>query len=240
MTTKVKELGESLMQQQQGLKSCEGDSIKVFVRVRPLTKGSGLTTDGDQGQCLTVTATNTIRLNSKPEPRTFIYDHVADMETSQDSVFSSVAKNIVESCVNGYNGTIFAYGQTGSGKTFTMLGPSDSDNFTDDQRGVIPRSFEYLFYLINGEVERSGNSKSFLCKCSFIEIYNEQIFDLLDSASASLFLRENIKKGVFVEGAVEKFVTSAAEAYQVLKFISMLNYTMILYWQPSNSRKSWA
>ena len=62
---------------------------------------------------------------------------------------------------------------------------------------------------------RSGKSKSFLCKCSFIEIYNEQIYDLLDSASATLFLRENIKKGVFVEGAVEKFVTSASEAYQV-------------------------
>lgn len=62
---------------------------------------------------------------------------------------------------------------------------------------------------------KSGQSKSFLCKCSFIEIYNEQIYDLLDTASASLFVRENIKKGVFVEGAVEKFVNSAAEAYQV-------------------------
>lgn len=63
--------------------------------------------------------------------------------------------------------------------------------------------------------KKSGQSKSFLCKCSFTEIYNEQIYDLLDTASASLFLRENIKKGVFVEGAVEKFVNSAAEAYQV-------------------------
>lgn len=62
---------------------------------------------------------------------------------------------------------------------------------------------------------KSGQCKSFLCKCSFIEIYNEQIYDLLDTASASLFLRENIKKGLFVEGAVEKFVSSAAEAYQV-------------------------
>eukprot|EP00064_Thunnus_orientalis_P020006 superscaffoldBa00005280_g20137 len=198
----------------------DSDSIKVFVRVRPLTQGTGLTTDGDHSLCLTVTSPNTIRLLSKPEPRTFTYDHVADMDTSQDSVFSSVAKNIVESCMNGYNGTIFAYGQTGSGKTFTMLGPSELDNFTDELRGVIPRSFEYLFFLINREVERvSGNSsqsKSFLCKCSFIEIYNEQIYDLLDTASASLFLRENIKKGLFVEGAVEKFVNSAAEAYQVL------------------------
>ncbi|XP_019132634.2 kinesin-like protein KIF15 isoform X2 [Larimichthys crocea] len=196
--------------------SSDSDSIKVFVRVRPLTQGTGLTTDGDQGLCLTVTSPNTIRLLSKPEPRTFTYDHVADMDTSQDSVFASVAKNIVESCINGYNGTIFAYGQTGSGKTFTMLGPSELDNFTDELRGVIPRSFEYLFFLINREVERSGQSKSFLCKCSFIEIYNEQIYDLLDTASASLFLRENIKKGLFVEGAVEKFVNSAAEAYQVL------------------------
>uniref|UniRef100_A0A3B3VHY5 Kinesin family member 15 n=1 Tax=Poecilia latipinna TaxID=48699 RepID=A0A3B3VHY5_9TELE len=192
----------------------DSDSIKVFVRVRPLTQGTGLTTDGDQSLCLNVSSPNTIRLLSKPEPRTFTYDHVADMQTSQDSVFNSVAKNIVESCMNGYNGTIFA-GQTGSGKTFTML-PSELDNFTDELRGVIPRSFEYLFFLIGREVERSGNSKSFLCKCSFIEIYNEQIYDLLDSASASLFLRENIKKGVFVEGAVEKFVNSAAEAYQVL------------------------
>ncbi|XP_042356608.1 kinesin-like protein KIF15-A [Plectropomus leopardus] len=196
--------------------SNDSDSIKVFVRVRPLTQSTGLTTDGDQQLCLTVTSPNTIRLLSKPEPRTFTYDHVADMDTSQDAVFNSVAKNIVESCMNGYNGTIFAYGQTGSGKTFTMLGPSELDNFTDELRGVIPRSFEYLFFLINREVERSGQAKSFLCKCSFIEIYNEQIYDLLDTASACLFLRENIKKGLFVEGAVEKFVNSAAEAYQVL------------------------
>ncbi|XP_061699754.1 kinesin-like protein KIF15 isoform X3 [Syngnathoides biaculeatus] len=193
--------------------SGDNDSIKVFVRVRPLAKGNGLTTSGDQSLCLKVTSPNTIRLLSKPEPRTFTYDHVADMDTSQDSVFSSVAKNIVESCINGYNGTIFAYGQTGSGKTFTMLGPSELDNFTDELRGVIPRTFEYLFFLLSRE---ASQFKSFLCKCSFIEIYNEQIFDLLDTASASLFVRENIKKGVFVEGAVEKFVNSAAEAYQVL------------------------
>ncbi|MBN3325950.1 KI15A protein, partial [Atractosteus spatula] len=198
------------------INSGDGDAIKVFVRVRPLTQGTGLSTDGDPSLCLTVTSPNTIRLHSKPEPRVFTYDHVADMDVSQEAVFSSVGKNIVESCVNGYNGTIFAYGQTGSGKTFTMLGPAESDNFTHDMRGVIPRSFEYLFFLINREAEKSGNGKSFLCKCSFIEIYNEQIFDLLDSASASLFLRENIKKGVFVDGAVEKIITSAGEAYQVL------------------------
>ncbi|NXX74475.1 KIF15 protein, partial [Urocolius indicus] len=195
--------------------SVEGDAIKVFVRVRPPSEGAALT-DGDHGLCLSVLSANTIRLHSKPEPKIFTFDYVANMETTQESVFSSVAKNIVESCMNGYNGTIFAYGQTGSGKTFTMMGPSDSDNFTHSLRGVIPRSFEYLFFLIEREKEKAGSGKSFLCKCSFIEIYNEQIFDLLDSASAGLFLREHIKKGVFVDGAVEQVLSSAAEAYQVL------------------------
>lgn len=64
-------------------RSGDSESIKVFVRVRPLTQGTGLTTDGDQSLCLTVTSSNTIRLLSKPEPRTFTYDHVADMDTSQ-------------------------------------------------------------------------------------------------------------------------------------------------------------
>ncbi|KAM4029529.1 kinesin-like protein KIF15 [Anomaloglossus baeobatrachus] len=198
------------------LSSPEGDAIKVFVRIRPPIEGNLAGGDGDQGLCLSVLTPKTIRLHSKPEPKMFTFDHVANMDATQESVFSSVAKNIVESCMNGYNGTIFAYGQTGSGKTFTMLGPSDSDNFTHNLRGVIPRSFEYLFFLINREKEKSGDGKSFLCKCSFIEIYNEQIFDLLDSASAGLCLREHIKKGVFVVGAVEQVITSAAEAYQVL------------------------
>ncbi|NWS88382.1 KIF15 protein, partial [Toxostoma redivivum] len=195
--------------------SVEGDAIKVFVRVRPPSDRPALTS-GDHGLCLSVLSSNTIRLHSKPEPKIFTFDYVANMETTQESVFSGAAKNIVESCMNGYNGTIFAYGQTGSGKTFTMMGPSDSDNFTHSLRGVIPRSFEYLFFLIEREKEKAGSGKSFLCKCSFIEIYNEQLFDLLDSASAGLFLREHIKKGVFVDGAVEQVVSSAAEAYQVL------------------------
>ncbi|XP_069769579.1 kinesin-like protein KIF15 [Narcine bancroftii] len=197
--------------------STEGDSIKVCVRVRPLKNGTELCSDGDHGLCLSVAPPKNIRLCSKPEPKVFTYDHVADMDTTQEAVFSAVGRGIIESCMNGYNGTIFAYGQTGSGKTFTMMGPSDdSNNFTHNLRGIIPRSFEYLFYLINRESAKAGRGKSFLCKCSFIEIYNEQIFDLLDPASTGLFLRENIKTGVFIEGVIEQVVMSAAEAYQVL------------------------
>ncbi|XP_013368827.1 PREDICTED: kinesin-like protein KIF15 isoform X3 [Chinchilla lanigera] len=207
----------SVITSQSNQLSHEGDAIRVFVRVRPPAEGSRSgSADGEQNLCLSVLSSTTLRLHSNPEPKTFTFDYIADMDTTQESVFSTVAKSIVESCMSGYNGTIFAYGQTGSGKTFTMMGPSESDNFSHNLRGVIPRSFEYLFSLIDREREKAGAGKSFLCKCSFIEIYNEQIYDLLDSASAGLYLREHIKKGVFVVGAVEQVVTSAAEAYQVL------------------------
>ncbi|XP_065064430.1 kinesin-like protein KIF15 isoform X2 [Rhopilema esculentum] len=198
-----------------GYESMEGDSIKVFVRVRPPAKT--LEQDVDHSLCLEVTSSKSLVLFSKPEPKQFSYDHVADMNTTQEEVFSTVGKKIIEGCVYGYNGTIFAYGQTGSGKTFTMLGPpDDSDNFSHELRGVIPRGFEYMFSLINREQEKHGDRKEFICKCSFLEIYNEQIFDLLDPASVGLHLREDIKKGVFVEGLQERDIISAKDAYKVL------------------------
>ncbi|XP_029585955.1 kinesin-like protein KIF15-A [Salmo trutta] len=97
--------GSCSMQHDQVTNSGDTDSIKVFVRVRPLIHGTSLTTDGYQGLC---------HLSEHHLPahqagaRTFTYNHVADIDVTQDSVFSCVAKNIVVSCMNGYNGTVFA------------------------------------------------------------------------------------------------------------------------------------
>ncbi|CAN0335356.1 unnamed protein product [Lampetra planeri] len=200
--------------------SCsDGDAIRVCVRVRPPTEGIAVN-EGESmehGMCVTVVSPDTVRVLSRPEPRIFTFDYVASISATQEEIFSVVAKNIIESCMNGYNGTIFAYGQTGSGKTFTMLGAMDQvDIFNHNLRGVIPRSLEFIFSLISREKQMAGDAKEFLCKCSFLEIYNEQVFDLLDPASTSLFIRENIQKGVFVEGVMEMSLSSAAEAYQVL------------------------
>lgn len=62
--------------------SVEGDAIKVYVRVRPPSEGPTLA-DGDQGLCLSVLSATTIRLHSKPEPKIFTFDYVANMETTQ-------------------------------------------------------------------------------------------------------------------------------------------------------------
>ncbi|XP_035827625.1 kinesin-like protein KIF15 isoform X2 [Aplysia californica] len=196
--------------------SSEGDSIKIFLRVRP--PDPSISENDFAPRVLDVnTADNAVILRTKPEPKVFTYDNVADADITQEAVFSIVGKKIIESCIAGYNGTIFAYGQTGSGKTFTMLGPSEnSDSFKHELRGVIPRSFEYLFNLIAHQAELHGTKKQFLCRCSFLEIYQEQIFDLLDPASQGLHLRENMNKGVFVDGLIEQVICNPGDAYQVL------------------------
>ena len=63
-----------------------------------------------------------------------------------------------------------------------------------------------------------GESKQFLCKCSFLEIYKEQIFDLLEPSSTSLHLRESLKTGVYVSGLSEQVVNDASEAYEVFMY----------------------
>ena len=78
---------------------------------------------------------------------------------------------MIDNCLDGYNGTIFAYGQTGSGKTYTMSG---GDLWPD--RGIIPRVISYIFQ----EFQRKSKKYAFELFVSFIEIYNENAYDLLD------------------------------------------------------------
>ena len=122
---------------------------------------------------------------------------------------------ILEYWIEGYNITIFAYGQTGSGKTFTIQGPIDMEDVHSDQRGIMPRCFEYIFHNLDSNNEK--NTSETLVKCSYLEIYNEKLKDLLDPSSQFLKLREDILKGVYVEGATEKTVSSAKDIMEIIK-----------------------
>ena len=79
--------------------------------------------------------------NHQLENRVFKFNEVFGMETKQEKIFDRVAKDVIDSAIDGFNGTIFAYGQTGSGKTFTMTGGTESY----EDRGLIPRTLSYLF-----------------------------------------------------------------------------------------------
>lgn len=117
--------------------------------------------------------------------------------------------------IEGYNCTIFAYGQTGSGKTHTIQGPLDIEDTNNEYRGVMPRCFDYIFH--NLEINSQQSPSENLVKCSYLEIYNEKLKDLLDPSSPYLRLREDLQKGVYVEGASETTVTWAKDIMNIIK-----------------------
>ncbi|EEC69596.1 hypothetical protein OsI_38942 [Oryza sativa Indica Group] len=136
----------------------------------------------------------------------------------QEVLFRVAGLPMVENCMAGYNSCIFAYGQTGSGKTYTMLGEiSELEVRPSQDRGMTPRIFEFLFARIRAEEESRRDEKlKYNCKCSFLEIYNEQITDLLDPSSTNLPLREDIRNGVYVENLTELEVGCVSDIIKLL------------------------
>ncbi|XP_025915618.1 kinesin-like protein KIF6 [Apteryx rowi] len=110
-------------------------------------------------------------VNNKRESYKFKFQKIFDQEAKQDVVFDSIAKPVAECALAGYNGTIFAYGQTGSGKTFTITG--GAERYSD--RGIIPRTLSYIFHQL-----QKDSSKVYTTHVSYLEIYNECGYDLLD------------------------------------------------------------
>ncbi|CAH2017071.1 unnamed protein product [Acanthoscelides obtectus] len=112
----------------------------------------------------------------------YIFDHVFKQECTNSDVYGSVVKPLVDSFMEGFNATIFAYGQTSSGKTHTILG-----NKTDP--GLFQLVSNQLFQHVADQVD-----KRYLIRCSYIEIYNEKINDLLDKSNQGLTIRKISKE----------------------------------------------
>ncbi|XP_073040513.1 kinesin-like protein KIN-12E isoform X1 [Primulina eburnea] len=190
-------------------------SVQVIIRTRPLS-GTEISIQGSN-KCVKQESSQTIMWTGHPETR-FTFDYVADENVSQEALFKVAGVPMVENCMEGYNSCMFAYGQTGSGKTHTMLGDIEGGTRRHSINcGMIPRIFEYLFSRIQKDKDTRREEKlKFTCKCSFLEIYNEQIIDLLDPSSVNLQIREDTKKGVYVDNLTEVEVTSAREVIQQL------------------------
>lgn len=126
-------------------------------------------------------------------PKTFTFDGVYYTDSTTEQIYNEIAYPLVEGVLEGYNGTVFAYGQTGCGKSFSMQGIPDPAS----QRGIIPRSFEHIFEAIDA----SENMK-YLVHASYLEIYNEEIRDLLGpDVKKRLDLKEHPDLGVYVPGS---------------------------------------
>ncbi|KAJ8599152.1 hypothetical protein CTAYLR_008295 [Chrysophaeum taylorii] len=171
------------------------------IRVRPLKER--------EGRCVWKASGDEIALASEEDKKSsaFRFDAVFDATTETASVYDRVGREIVDGVLRGVNGTVFAYGQTSSGKTFTMQGGAA---YGTGQRGVMHLAAEQIFSSIEQRPDFD-----FLIRCSYIEVYNEVLRDLLGDATSTgnkkgVQLREDPHKGVYVDGATEEIVTDAA------------------------------
>jgi hypothetical protein len=180
----------------------------------------------------------------------YSYDHVCDEHQSQGAIFESVGVPVTDAFLEGYHGCLIAYGQTGAGKTFTMQGPGDPDESSSGElasgegtdgagavndpeaQGLIPRVLQRIFQRVTDETngtlidadtpeDKKPCDVQFVVKCSYLEIYNETVADLLAPAGTTNaernapVIREHDKKGIFVEGLTEAVVTNAEETYDL-------------------------
>jgi kinesin family protein 3/17 len=130
----------------------------------------------------------------------------------QEDLYKQTASPIVENVFEGYNGTIFAYGQTGTGKTFSMEGLNEPPEL----RGIIPRAFHQIFDLISS---RGGQNTEFLVRASYLEIYNEEVRDLLSKQVVNkLELKEDPNTGVYVKDLTSYVVKSVKECDKLRNF----------------------
>jgi len=176
-------------------------NIRVFCRIRPAAAGSEA--------ALLVPEANKLSLQHAGEAYPFGFDKVFGGDTSQEAIFHEV-DGLVQSALDGYKVCIFAYGQTGSGKTFTMQGTKDPANW-----GMIPRALSKIL-----ETSKSMRSDgwTWTLQATFLEVYNENLRDLLsdDAASPSLGIVHDEAWGTVVTNIVRVEVTSMEEVTMLM------------------------
>ncbi|PWA76572.1 phragmoplast-associated kinesin-related protein [Artemisia annua] len=198
-------------QPESGGSGCNDTGVKVIVRMRPMSRNE------EGGTIVEKTSGDTLSIQGQK----FTFDSVADETSTQTDIFELVGAPLVENCLAGFNSSIFAYGQSGSGKTFTIWGPTSAlleEKSSNNDKGLTPRVFERLFSRINEEqIKHADKQLMYQCRCSFLEIYNEQITDLLNPSQRNLHLREDTKTGVYVENLTEESISNMKDVKEILK-----------------------
>ncbi|KAJ0411020.1 hypothetical protein ATCC90586_003622 [Pythium insidiosum] len=180
-------------------------NVQVAVRCRPLNEREKAAGRPSVVQC----RPNTNEL-SIVKRKTYAFDRVYGQYSTQKDVFKHTVKPVVDEALAGYNCTVFAYGQTGTGKTHTMQGALSPD---DDMAGIIPRAVRHIFDVLQ------ANYQEYSVKVSFLQLYNEELKDLLvPDASKKLRLMEDVKRGgIYCQNLLEVTTTTASHVFELLE-----------------------
>ena len=194
-------------------------NVQVILRCRPVSKQEKSQRMNQVVKCCEATreVTVTQHIANKQIGKTFTFDRVFGIGSTQELVYDAAVSPIVSEVLDGFNCTIFAYGQTGTGKTYTMEGDIERNAETSllqETAGVIPRAIKQIFETL----ESAGSEYS--VKVSYLELYNEKITDLLGCISedqADHQLCEDGRGGVVVRGLEDEIVKTSDEIFEVLE-----------------------
>uniref|UniRef100_A0A674JQE5 Kinesin family member 27 n=1 Tax=Terrapene triunguis TaxID=2587831 RepID=A0A674JQE5_9SAUR len=182
--------------------------VKVAVRIRPLLSKEIL---HNHQVCVRLVPNTQQVIIGKD--RVFTFDFVFGKNSTQDEIYTTCIKPLVVSLIEGYNATVFAYGQTGSGKTYT-IGGGHIASVAEDEKGIIPHAIQELFQSIS-----ENHNIDFSVKVSYIEVYKEELRDLLEleTSMKDLHIREDEKGNTVIVGAKDCQVESVDEVMSLLE-----------------------
>ncbi|KAK3103464.1 hypothetical protein FSP39_019440 [Pinctada imbricata] len=201
----------------------DDSSVRVALRIRPQLAREKI----DMCQVCTSVVPGEPQVTIGND-KSFTFDHVFDIATIQETIYDTCVRKLIDGCFDGYNATVFAYGQTGSGKTYTM-GTGFDINTPEEEVGIIPRAVDHLFRGIEqtrrDAIEKSEPPPDFKVNAQFIELYNEEILDLLDTTrdpdsrgrKSHIKIHEDATGGIYVVGVTTKPVSSLEDTIQCLK-----------------------
>ena len=198
---------------EKGSSSEAPSSVMVAVRCRPMNKRE---LDQKEAKIITMKEDGYAAIQPPEEgaaPREFSFDYTYDDDSIQQTVYDNLGAPLLNKAFEGWNGTIFAYGQTGAGKSFSMAG-------SPEHPGIIRKMNEEMFGRI-ADSNAANPELKFLVTCSYLEIYNEVLYDLLDpsgksgtakrKADSNIDIKEHPVLGVYVQGLQEIAVDSHAK-----------------------------
>nr|TKR79621.1 hypothetical protein D5086_0000271020 [Populus alba] len=216
------------------IKPDRGVNVEVILRCRPLNDDEKqlklpVVISCNEGKGEVSVVQNTAY---KQIDKTFSFDKVFGPTSRQKELFDEAISPIVNEVLEGYNCTIFAYGQTGTGKTYTMeggrVGEVESGEFPSDV-GIIPRAVQQILDVLE------ARNEEYSMKVTFLELYNEDIMDLLapdeslngpdDKSRKPIALMEDGRGGVFIRGLEQEVVCTADGIYKILEKGSAKRHT---------------
>jgi len=197
------------------------NNIRVAVRIRPFNAkelSEGLASE----TVLEVQDSTVVTYGEFAKEKRYNFDSVfksvdPTKGASQADVFQELGIPILENALDAYNGCIMAYGQTGSGKSHSVLG----DPASEKEKGLLPRSCERLFEMIEKQkeqVQKEGTPLQTTVLASYLEIYQEKMYDLLVNTRTDLQVRLHPTLGPHVPGLIQSPVTTSHEVHELLDF----------------------